>query len=437
MQYEKQEFVNGQVLTAECLNRMESGIKGACDAVPPSCTSTDCSKVLSHGENGCEWVDRATDEHIAELLNSGEFGIGRAGSGAGSEVFNDYEKNRAISELASVSGSENIAGLTGYFFYSVDFENKVMVLTKVFDVAPAEPFVTGYEVGDVLTIIASDHFYDCSVITAIDNNTITVDSLPFSTITSSGTGRKSVFCFEKPDVGAVTHFGKCATAEGYQNESFGLYGHAEGYKNKTLGYYGHTEGRENVAYFSAHAEGIRNKAIARYAHAEGESTTASGRGAHTEGQKTEATSWYAHAEGNGSKATGFASHAEGENTTASGRCSHAEGCNTQAIGDYSHAAGTDSLASGDRSRAEGYGLKAIGECQNVQGRWNEESANYAHIIGNGADANHRSNAHTVDWNGNAWYAGTVEATAIILKSPNGTRFSIGVNNDGTLFAITL
>lgn len=57
MQYEKQTFVNGQVLTAECLNRMEDGIKGACDAVPPACDATDCSKVLSHGENGCEWID--------------------------------------------------------------------------------------------------------------------------------------------------------------------------------------------------------------------------------------------------------------------------------------------------------------------------------------------------------------------------------------------
>jgi len=57
MEYEKQTFVNGQVLTAECLNRMEEGIKGACDAVPPACDSADCSKVLSHGANGCEWVD--------------------------------------------------------------------------------------------------------------------------------------------------------------------------------------------------------------------------------------------------------------------------------------------------------------------------------------------------------------------------------------------
>lgn len=57
MNYEKQNFVNGQVLTAECLNRMEEGIKGACDAVPPACDSADCSKVLSYGKDGYEWIN--------------------------------------------------------------------------------------------------------------------------------------------------------------------------------------------------------------------------------------------------------------------------------------------------------------------------------------------------------------------------------------------
>lgn len=57
MDYEKQNFKNGQLLTAECLNRMEDGIKGACDAVPPACDKADRSKILSHGEKGCEWID--------------------------------------------------------------------------------------------------------------------------------------------------------------------------------------------------------------------------------------------------------------------------------------------------------------------------------------------------------------------------------------------
>lgn len=68
MNYEKQEFKNGQVLTAECLNRMEDGIKGACEAAPPTCDSADCSKVLSYGANGFEWIDKPNvvdDENIS------------------------------------------------------------------------------------------------------------------------------------------------------------------------------------------------------------------------------------------------------------------------------------------------------------------------------------------------------------------------------------
>lgn len=56
----------------------------------------------------------------------------------------------------------------------------------------------------------------------------------------------------------------------------------------------------------------------------------------------------------------------------------------------------------------------------------DNSNTYAHIVGNGTSDTARSNAHTLDWSGNAWYAGSVEGTALILKSPNGTRFNITV-----------
>jgi hypothetical protein len=41
----------------------------------------------------------------------------------------------------------------------------------------------------------------------------------------------------------------------------------------------------------------------------------------------------------------------------------------------------------------------------------------------------------LDWDGNAWYAGTVEPTAIIISSPNGTRFQITVDDNGALSAV--
>lgn len=85
--------------------------------------------------------------------------------------------------------------------------------------------------------------------------------------------------------------------------------------------------------------------------------------------------------------------AEGENTIASGNRSHAEGDNTTASGIISH--------------AEGGGTTAQGNIQHVQGKFNIADTTSAHIMGNGSDNSNRSNAHTLDWNGNAWFAGDV------------------------------
>ena len=148
---------------------------------------------------------------------------------------------------------------------------------------------------------------------------------------------------------------------------------------------------------------------------------------------------YSFAEGYRTIASGEQSHAEGANTTASGEISHAEGYHTTASGGTSHAEGNETIASGERSHAEGWMTVASSMNQHVQGRYNiEDSANkYAHIVGNGTDDANRSNAHTIDWSGNAWFAGTVEGTAIIVKSSaagSPKKFKITVDDSGTLKA---
>ena len=45
-----------------------------------------------------------------------------------------------------------------------------------------------------------------------------------------------------------------------------------------------------------------------------------------------------------------------------------------------------------------------------------------------------SNAHTLDWEGNAWYAGTIETTGFILTSPNNIRFLITIDDDGNFIS---
>ena len=85
------------------------------------------------------------------------------------------------------------------------------------------------------------------------------------------------------------------------------------------------------------------------------------------------------------------------------------------------------------------GTTASSYRQHVQGKYNIEDSNsiYAHIVGNGTSDSDRSNAHTLDWSGNAWYAGTVEGIAMIVKSStkgSTKRFKITVDDSGTISA---
>ena len=129
---------------------------------------------------------------------------------------------------------------------------------------------------------------------------------------------------------------------------------------------------------------------------------------HAEGRETTASGHYSHAEGSNATASGKTSHAEGDNTTASGYASHVEGDSTTASGEVSHAEGIGTTASGWDSHTEGCGTKASSSNQHVQGKYNVEDSSgvYADIIGNGTSSK-PSNAATVDWSGNAWFAGDV------------------------------
>lgn len=203
--------------------------------------------------------------------------------------------------------------------------------------------------------------------------------------------------------------------------------------NHAYGDYSHVEGLETTAWgIAAHAEGYETYVDADYAHAEGYET-------HAEGQAS-------HAEGHNTKAEGFNSHAEGYGTTASGGESHAEGNGTVASEGCAHAEGSGTTASGYGSHAEGNGTIAKGHYSHVQGKYNivDEEDKYAHIVGNGESISHgswfeenRSNAHTLDWEGNAWFAGEMEGKALILSSstPDSTkRFKLTIDDDGVMTA---
>lgn len=175
---------------------------------------------------------------------------------------------------------------------------------------------------------------------------------------------------------------------------------------------GNTIGTNSVAL------GTNVVAAGKNSHAEGGGTVASGRSSHAEGGGTVASEDNSHAEGDYTRAEGYSSHAEGVSTIASGYNSHAEGDSTEASGETSHAEGIYTIASGSNSH--------------VQGKYNikDTENKYAHIVGNGS-YNARSNAHTVDWSGNAWYAGDIYTGGTSQDDTNAKKLATEeyVNNN--------
>ena len=194
---------------------------------------------------------------------------------------------------------------------------------------------------------------------------------------------------------------------GARQGEIGLFSSTFGSLCEASGQYSQALGSGTIASaYASYAEGNSTTASAYATHAEGNTTTASGDASHAEGMTTTASGEKSHAEGYQTTASGEASHAEGYETTASSDNSHAEGYQTTASGFCSHAEGYETTASSDYSHAEGSGTKASSNNQHVQGRYNIEDTEgkFAHIVGNGFAVG-RSNAHTLDWDGNAWYAG--------------------------------
>ena len=206
---------------------------------------------------------------------------------------------------------------------------------------------------------------------------------------------------------------------------------------------------------NAHAEGHGSAASESNAHAEGMYTVASGYGAHAEGDNTQAGGEGSHAEGYGSNASGNYTHTEGDHTVANRRGMHAEGkynlydsakyvdvvslgnrytwSDMYAASEYTFDADTGyytlvnaepksevviglyyvsstmytsgtisqlekpiSLISGNNYKTEKH-LRTLGT--DAQGK-------YVHVVGNGVSSA-RSNAYTLDWDGNGWFAGNV------------------------------
>ena len=148
----------------------------------------------------------------------------------------------------------------------------------------------------------------------------------------------------------------------------------------------------------------------------GDRTIASGANSFTSGYGSVASGAKSSAMGSGNRASGSSSMAINSSNTASGDYSLAQGGLCEATEYCSHAEGYSTKASGYVSHAEGQGTIANHISQHASGEFNipDDSSNpeysrgkYVEIVGNGTSSSNRSNARTLDWNGNETLAGNL------------------------------
>lgn len=266
----------------------------------------------------------------------------------------------------------------------------------------------------------------------------------------------------------VYKLGDNSFAEGESTKASGSKSHAEGHNTTASGNYSHAEGQHSSATNTySHAEGNNSQATGIASHAEGNGTIASGSRSHAEGSNTKATSQSSHAEGVSTLAGRNAfTVVSGDSAAKTYTLNSVKGLsidmkysiksesspyyinqgtitaidtdtNTVTVsyyrdieGDnkylyiydrpdigiillpdissgYSHVEGQNTVATHYQSHAEGLGTIANGDNQHVQGKYNISDDTSLDIIGNGTGADARSNAYTLDRNGNAWYSGDI------------------------------
>lgn len=261
--------------------------------------------------------------------------------------------------------------------------------------------------------------------------------------------------------------GNYSHVEGYNTIASALYSHAEGNNTTASGQSTHTEGYYTTAKnSSAHAEGAMTMASGYYSHAEGQFTIANGIGSHAEGRGNFNSNNFINVTGSANSLTytvanGIPSNLQigaviCANTTgnglvvivvnkdtsnntitvdktlsssslsnakyyytlsnyANGEGAHVEGCNTKASAAGAHAEGQYTAVEAISAHAEGYGTIANKKSQHVFGEYNEAEENpspssrgtYVEIVGKGTADNNRSNARTLDWEGNEELAGNL------------------------------
>lgn len=254
-----------------------------------------------------------------------------------SEIFNDYENNRALNDYTHAQGKNTVAGVKGFKILEfpegipqvgsdtyITVEGNVPELFSYDDVISLQLYSkVGYikyyfNYGKVKYAQRFDENTDKTVVTVT-----VLETLEFEY--SNEKDDSFVWIPNKPQIGTQTFQEGMSHSEGDRNKANGESSHAEGRENISDGKYSHTEGRNNFAGYACHASGRNTVAIGEQSYTEGNGTKAIGYNCHAQGQETVAKGNSAHASGIKSKALAAAAFAGGNECKAYSYNSHASG----------------------------------------------------------------------------------------------------------------
>jgi hypothetical protein len=145
--------------------------------------------------------------------------------------------NRAISQASVALGAASIAGLKGWYYNYIDYNTKQVYLTDTQPTSQSSSkpstdtlFSSGYDIGDVISLVADGKFENAATITGVNGNVLTLDSIPFTSTPaalSDQIDEYSIYCLAKFDVGGCD-LGKGSFAEGVNTRAINTGAHAGG-----------------------------------------------------------------------------------------------------------------------------------------------------------------------------------------------------------------
>lgn len=243
-------------------------------------------------------------------------------------------------------------------------------------------------------------------------------SLLVETITPLAATNSFTVSFDIRNIVSVTINGVETTVTSYFGKTLSTADAAAAQSTVVITY--HTE--EMIYHYDL---GTRSGNVGAYSVALGRQAEASGEGSSVGGGLSNGASG-----ANSVVSGGSLNYARGENSTVCGGGNNTAYGTASAIGGgYSNIArgyastivgGINNYADSLASTAMGQGCHAYGIAQTVLGKYNSFDSTMAEIVGNGSSDTARSNARTLDWNGNEYLAG-----ALSVGNPTATLANLG------------